>query len=125
MFQIPELPRTLSTPYIRVIRSFVLNNVADRPTPVQAFRRLACVCFGPVPAPLDTDTDSDRSLRTGRDVVHNAADCAAWLWRQRVDLLCHGRRLDEDAVAFELRAVYLCVGDGASVWEEVRAAWGL
>ena len=126
--QIPELPRTLSRPYCDVIRSFVLNNAADRPTPQEAFRRLACVCFGPIPQ-LDGLRDGDVSaadarLKAGRELVGDAEDCAAWLHRRRVELLCGGGRSDEDAVEFELRVVYLSSSDGGSLFEDVRAVWG-
>ena len=127
--QIPELPLTLSKPYRDVIRSFVLNNAADRPTPQEAFRRLACVCFGPIRL-LDglrdgNDSSADAGLKAGRELVGNAEDCAAWLHRRRVELLWGDRRSDEDAVEFELRVVYLSSGDGVSVWEDVRAVWKL
>ena len=128
-FQIPNLPDTLSTPYRRVLRSFVLNNAADRPTPEQAFRRLACLCFGPIHVldgldDDDSDSVADRRVKSGREMVGDADECDAWLHRRRVELLCRGRWSDEDAVEYELRAVYLGSGDGARVWDDVRAVWG-
>jgi hypothetical protein len=62
--QIPALPEALSAPYRRLLQSLVCDDPSRRPTVAQAFRRLACICFGP-------------------SSLLSQSECDEWLLRQR------------------------------------------
>lgn len=81
--QIPELPEELSHSFRSIVTSCVADDPSSRPTALEAWRRMAFLCFGP---PVD-------------DVIAGAGDTEAWLATQR-QLLFSGAYKHHDEVSF-------------------------
>jgi hypothetical protein len=73
--QIPTLPSSLSGAFRRLLQSLVLSEASRRPSVVEAWRRIACLCFGPA---ISDDADA---------VGWDEPRCSTWLQSARIHML--------------------------------------